>query len=371
MTASPPTTPGTTAFEQPLKESQGDADLPFDAAPDADPTSVLDAVSPPPDLDEPPAAPATRTVVVLDASAVEVARAAAVEDAGDEQLVGEYLGAVAEDEVAVTASFLALERGYRGWHWSVTVALVDAPAPTVSEVVLLPGPAALVAPAWVPWDQRVQAGDVGLGDLLLTSPDDFRLAPGYLDSDDPAVEAVAQELGLGRPRVLSRDGRLEAAERWHDGAFGPGDDIAKAAPGRCGTCGFYAQLAGSLGGAFGVCANEYAPADGRVVDVEYGCGAHSETVIDRPAWSAVVPAPVDELALEVHHRAQPDATDGFDASPSEASPSDAEPDAADLIDAEPEAEPERAAAEPSPEPNPEPDSVVAVDLVGDTLRDPA
>ena len=38
--------------------------------------------------------------------------------------------------------------------------------------------------------------------------------------------------------------------------------------------------------AFGACTNEFSPADGRVVDAEYGCGAHSETVIDAPLISA-------------------------------------------------------------------------------------
>ena len=31
---------------------------------------------------------------------------------------------------------------------------------TVSEVVLVPGPTALLAPAWVPWENRVKPGDL-------------------------------------------------------------------------------------------------------------------------------------------------------------------------------------------------------------------
>ena len=74
---------------------------------------------------------------------------------------------------------------------------------TVSEVVLLPGPKALTAPEWLPWSERVRPGDLGAGDLLPTRPDDPRLVPGYLASDDPAVEDVTKEIGLGRKRVLS------------------------------------------------------------------------------------------------------------------------------------------------------------------------
>ena len=39
-------------------------------------------------------------------------------------------------------------------------------------------------------------------------------------------------------------------------------------------------LAGSMRGVFGVCANEFAPADGQVVSVGFGCGAHSSVVAD-------------------------------------------------------------------------------------------
>jgi hypothetical protein len=146
---------------------------------------------------------------------------------------------------------------------------------TVCETVLLPGPDALVAPAWVPWQERVRAGDLGVGDLLPSEPEDPRLVPGYLQSDDPGVEEVALEVGLGRIRVLSRFGREDAADRWVDGGRGPGAEMARAAPGSCALCGFYLPLAGSLRAAFGVCANEFGPADGAVVHAEFGCGAHS------------------------------------------------------------------------------------------------
>ena len=73
----------------------------------------------------------------------------------------------------------------------------------------------------------------------------------------------------------------------------------------CVTCGFLPPLAGLLGMAFGACTNEYSPADGRVVDAGYGCGAHSETVIDAPLISASTATVVDELTLEVHPAERP------------------------------------------------------------------
>lgn len=218
--------------------------------------------------------------------AVDVARAAAVDEAAGElgavaaaDAVGAYLGATEEDDGALTHSFAAELPGYRGWRWAVTLASAGAgERVTVSETALLPGDTALVAPAWVPWEQRVRPEDLRPGDLLPVAPDDPRLVPGYVDSGDPAVEEVATEAGLGRERVLSVYGRDAAAERWQSGERGPGADLARSAPGSCGTCGFLVPLAGALRGAFGVCANGSSPADGQVVAVGFGCGAHSSVV---------------------------------------------------------------------------------------------
>jgi len=261
---------------------------------------VPDSTAPPSAADQGAVDPSAPTV--LPDQLIDLARAAAIEEAGADAGVGDYLGARSEDSIASSASFAATDRGYRGWYWLVTLAVVDPARPTISEVVLLPGDGALLAPAWVPWDQRVRAGDLGVGDLLPTTSDDDRLVPGYLDSDDPAVREVDYEFGFGRVRVLGRQGRDEAAQRWHDGPFGPDDPMAQQAPGVCGTCGFYVRLEGLLGQAFGACTNEFSPADGRVVDVSYGCGAHSETVVDAPLISASTAAVVDEVTLEVHHR---------------------------------------------------------------------
>jgi hypothetical protein len=233
------------------------------------------------------------------AAAVDVARAAAAEEAGDDP-VGGHVGVDAERGGAATHLFEAELAGYRGWWWAVTVASAGPGTPvTVSEVVLLPGPDALVAPEWVPWQQRIQAGDLGVGDLMPTERDDPRLVPGYVESDDPAVEEVAHEIGLGRNRVLSRFGRLDAADRWHTGDFGPNSEMARSAPDRCGRCGFYLPVAGSLRAAFGVCGNEMAPADGRVVHVAYGCGAHSEVELEVSSPVPVADLVYDDTTMDV------------------------------------------------------------------------
>ncbi|MEP9392910.1 DUF3027 domain-containing protein [Gordonia sp. VNK1] len=217
--------------------------------------------------------------------AVDIARGALIDD-GHEP--GAHRAAVTEGEWAAAHYFDADLVGYRGWQWCVVVAgAPGADTVTVSEVVLLPGEGALLAPQWVPWNERVAAGDLSAGDLLAADADDVRLVPGYVDTADDVdladgadpdqVAEVAGELGLGRERVLSREGRDEAATRWYEGDSGPDSEMAQAAPYACCTCGFYIPLSGTLRVAFGACANEYA-ADAQVVSAEFGCGAHSSVV---------------------------------------------------------------------------------------------
>ncbi|WP_086844957.1 DUF3027 domain-containing protein [Amycolatopsis kentuckyensis] len=278
------------------------------------------------------------------ADAVEFARAAVLEDAPEEQL-GDHVGVTREDAVTASHLFEAQVPGYGGWRWSVTVALAGDDEPvTVSEVVLVPGPAALVAPAWVPWERRVRAGDLGVGDIFPTAENDPRLVPAYLQSDDPAVEETAREVGLGRVHTLSRFGRTEAAARWHEGEFGPRSDMARSAPDVCGTCGFFVPLAGSLRGVFGVCSNDIAPADGHVVDVEYGCGAHSEVEVEVTSSVPVAELVYDDSLLDFAPAPAPEVVETAAAEPetgiaeSDVSPAEVEPEVA--------AEPVAAAVEP-------------------------
>jgi hypothetical protein len=230
------------------------------------------------------------------AAATDLARAVVLElaDATD---VGEHLGAEGEGELVVTHLFACTQAGYRGWRWSVTLTrAADSDHPTVNEVVLIPGAEAIVAPAWVPYKERLQPGDLSPGDLLPVEDDDPRLVPTYSFGDDPLdadekaqVRQVAQELGLGRVRTLSPEGRDLAAERWYDGDGGPASPLAQSAPGQCHGCGFLVRLAGPLAELFGVCANGNANDDGRVVSFDHGCGAHSEVKLARKQQPIPVP----------------------------------------------------------------------------------
>ncbi|WP_422744781.1 DUF3027 domain-containing protein [Mycobacterium sp. WMMD1722] len=242
--------------------------------------------------------PAELEAVLL--GAADQARAALAESSGQDS-VGEYLGATFEDPTSATHRFLADLPGYRGWQWAVVVAAYPgSDHATISEIALVPGPTALLAPKWVPWEERVRPGDLGPGDLLAPQSEDPRLVPAYLAGDDPQVEEVAAELGFGRRQVLSRWGRTEAAQRWHDGEFGPGSAMARFTKRVCRDCGFYLPLSGSLGVLFGVCANEMS-ADGHVVESEYGCGAHSDTPAPQGTGSPLYD-PYDDGVVEVAER---------------------------------------------------------------------
>jgi hypothetical protein len=255
------------------------------------------------------------------AQAVDLARDALVEVAGAAS-VGDHVGLAAEQDRVVTHLFACLSPAYRGWRWAVTVGRASrSKVVTVSESELLPGPDAILAPEWVPWRERLRPGDLGVGDILPAPADDERLVPyvslaGEDGLTDAAADAAAAAEALAAPeapqgsddvtllpraRVLSAAGRDDAALRWYTSEHGPKSPLAHAAPGMCAGCGFYVPLSGPLGRVFGVCANTYAPDDGRVVSVDHGCGAHSEVLL-AAGPDAAAPPVIDELGYDLVDR---------------------------------------------------------------------
>jgi hypothetical protein len=258
----------------------GSVDVVPDDAPAAEP--VLDAVA---------------------AGAVDLAREAAEADAPG--LVGEHLGVEPDDQRVVVHYFATLDPAYVGWRWAVTVARASrSKIATVDDVVLLPGAQAVLAPEWLPWSERLRPGDMSAGDLLPTAADDARLTPAYFSTDDDEAAMIAFEIGLGRERVLSYEGRLETVDRWYAGDPGPRSEVARSAPASCASCGFYVPLSGALHAAFGACANAFAPDDGKVVAVDHGCGAHSQAVVI-PASPPPPPPLIDDANYDIVEPLQP------------------------------------------------------------------
>ena len=85
--------------------------------------------------------------------------------------VGKFLGTVDEEANVVSYRFQANMKQYLGWEWNVVVFQAKKADPTISEVVLLPGKEAIVAPDWVPWSERraelekSEAKDLAVSDL--------------------------------------------------------------------------------------------------------------------------------------------------------------------------------------------------------------
>ncbi|MCH4208657.1 MAG: DUF3027 domain-containing protein [Bifidobacterium sp.] len=279
---------------------------------------------------------------LLEAS--DLARQAASETAEDPSLVGGFVQSIELGGDVTDFRFVALNRGYEGWQWSVTL-YHDAELGrwTVNEATLIPTDSALRPPQWVPWKDRLTAADLSVTDSIGTDPNDPRLEDGFRktestrdDSADsagtpesaaamdsvstaPAHESPAGEFGddhadnagadgqtggagqdqarltasqqdvddaveefdLSRRHVMSLLGRSQTAKRWYEGQHGPKSLSTKTAAGEvCSTCGFFIPLKGDLNVLFGVCANKWSPDDGRVVSIDHGCGEHSE--IDPP-----------------------------------------------------------------------------------------
>ncbi|MBE6482686.1 MAG: DUF3027 domain-containing protein [Actinomyces ruminicola] len=253
-------------------------------------------------------AAAAKDKVLTSPDAIEAARSA-LGEITEPLSVGRYAASRQLDKRLITHLFECNLTGYRGWRWAVTMSRPPrGRTATICELELLPGEEALLAPAWVPWADRLRPGDTTRSDRLPRRETDERLEPGWEATGEEEGDTVAlDELDLGRARVLSAEGYRRAAQRWYDGDHGPDAEGVRKAHATCSTCGFLVPMAGRLRNTFGVCANEWAADDGRVVSLDHGCGAHSETDLpdQGPEWP-VAPSRLDEEAME------PLATNGTD-----------------------------------------------------------
>jgi hypothetical protein len=121
---------------------------------------------------------------------VELARTALLE-VTPQSTVGSVVGTVDEGDGVLSVLFANRMPGYPGWRWTVSLAQVEGDEPTVLEVELMPGDGSLVAPAWVPWSERLAEYKAAQHDDDETSddedPDDEDLDEDdaeYSDDDD-------------------------------------------------------------------------------------------------------------------------------------------------------------------------------------------
>ncbi|WP_186304513.1 DUF3027 domain-containing protein [Kocuria palustris] len=146
-------------------------------------------------------------------------------------VIGEGHRVLAEGELAATHLFPSSARGYRGWEWYVTIARTpDSSEPTVCETGLIPGDDALLAPAWVPWSERVVDADHDTEHDHDAEHDGRADGP---DGDAGAGDDVSDEADIDPAAVADAadDRAAEAADAAEDpetAADGPG--IAEEGP---------------------------------------------------------------------------------------------------------------------------------------------
>lgn len=84
----------------------------------------------------------------------------ALDEIAPQGAVGSPQGLQGEEERLTTHFFECKLAGYRGWCWFVTLSRAPrSKTPTVCELGLTPAEGALLAPAWVPWEDRLLPED--------------------------------------------------------------------------------------------------------------------------------------------------------------------------------------------------------------------
>ncbi|MGW9114800.1 DUF3027 domain-containing protein [Microbacterium sp. NPDC055683] len=99
--------------------------------------------------------------------------------------VGPAAGYAVEPDGVVSLRFENRLAGYPGWYWTVSLAVVEGSDPTVLEVELLPGEAALLAPEWVPWSVRLEEYKAAQAAALPDDDDD--------EDEDESEDDLADE----------------------------------------------------------------------------------------------------------------------------------------------------------------------------------
>ncbi|RZU60601.1 DUF3027 domain-containing protein [Zhihengliuella halotolerans] len=142
--------------------------------------------------------------------------------------IGEHLGVSAEGDRLVLHRFAAKMRGYAGWHWYVTLARGPrVKVATVCDSGLLPGQDALLAPAWVPWAERVapeelaeqKARDESEAAEAAAAAEPAASAGEEHDDATSVPEAPAE--AAEEPEAAPADAETDAPD---DGASEPEDD---------------------------------------------------------------------------------------------------------------------------------------------------
>lgn len=132
------------------------------------------------------------------AEAVDTARLSLAEIAGESE-IGEHLGVTAEGERLVTHRFISHKKGYQGWTWFATLARVPrakAKDLTVCEVGIIAGENSLLAPAWVPWADRLAKEEIEAAEA------EHSAVEGEQPTEAETSAAAQDEQGSEQPQAI-------------------------------------------------------------------------------------------------------------------------------------------------------------------------
>lgn len=132
------------------------------------------------------------------AEAVDTARLSLAEIAGESE-IGEHLGVTAEGERLVTHRFISHKKGYQGWTWFATLARVPrakAKDLTVCEVGIIAGEDSLLAPAWVPWADRLAKEEIEAAEA------EHSAVEGEQPTEADTSAAAQDEQGSEQPQAI-------------------------------------------------------------------------------------------------------------------------------------------------------------------------
>lgn len=118
---------------------------------------------------------------------------------------GKLISETEPEKSVLEFRFDCTKRGYQSWHWVVTLSQPDKRKPaTISEVTLLAGPDALLAPQWIPWAERLK---------------EFRrqLREEGKAKSDAEADALIRKMASGADHDESEDAQTEA----NDGGVEP------------------------------------------------------------------------------------------------------------------------------------------------------
>ena len=155
------------------------------------------ASAPEPTLGEPTRRRRTSKVDAVLAATKDVALAG-LADIAPENSIGPVHHLRGEEERLTTHLFECTLPGYRGWFWFATLSRAPrSKVATVCEIGLLPGDDALLAPAWVPWADRLLPEDQEEQDYHENV--DYSEAPAENeDSAEAAEEDLAEDAQEGQ-----------------------------------------------------------------------------------------------------------------------------------------------------------------------------